>query len=156
MFATGAAAVMLSFIRLHSLHILISNTNMSRGVGETMIEGALGMSLAAIAHNLPSLRVFWTHVSKSRSEVKDMSYRQCEVDSREKLQPRTDFGQDSAGDSLGNCSKPVQPISSAKSPIDRPLPALPGVAHVDVASWPRYPVIDLEFGMRPRTPPRVS
>ncbi|KAF1352735.1 hypothetical protein EJ07DRAFT_35695, partial [Lizonia empirigonia] len=58
-FATGGAAVMLGFIRLHSLHILISNTNMSRGVGETMIEGALGMSLAALAHNLPSVRLFW-------------------------------------------------------------------------------------------------
>ncbi|KAF3044322.1 hypothetical protein E8E12_007750 [Didymella heteroderae] len=70
MFTIGGAAVALGFIRMHSLQIISSGTDTSRAVGETMIVGALGMSLAAVAHNLPSLQVFWKHVSKNRSKGK--------------------------------------------------------------------------------------
>ncbi|KAJ4332778.1 hypothetical protein N0V87_008136 [Didymella glomerata] len=54
MFTVGGAAVALGFIRMHSLQTINSGTDTSKAVGETMIVGALGMSLAAIAHNLPS------------------------------------------------------------------------------------------------------
>lgn len=135
---------------MHALHVLNTNTRTSEAVGEMMIEGAIGMSLVAVAHNLPSMRVLWTHIMKSYLN-KRTSYRPCDVESKDKLQPITTFGLDSTVYGDGSFSRPNHPAMFATSLVDRPLPALPN----DVFQ-PRYPNVNGEFGTRPRTPPRIT
>lgn len=154
-FTTGGAAVLLSFIRLHSQRILISNRNTSLGVGQLMIEGALGMSLAALAHNLPSIRILCNHVFKSRSETKNTSYRPCDSSPRKGTKSNTSYGLGSAPYGLGGFSRPIRPTVSATSLMDRPAPILPEETYANMSGRPRYPIVDLEFGMRPRAPPTV-
>jgi hypothetical protein len=87
----GGAAVLLGFVRIHSLRILNTNTDTSKGVGEMMIVAALGMSLAAIAHNLPSIRVLWRHISKHPSKRKDTSVSSSSISSRNRRQTNTTY-----------------------------------------------------------------
>ena len=150
MFTVGGAAVTLGFVRMRSLRILNSGTNTSDAVGEMMIVGALGMSLAAIAHNLPSMRVFWTHISNSRSKAQGMWQRPCAIKSKDELQSITMYGLHSAVYGLGSFQRPMLPAVSVTSLVDRPLPALPNGAR-----QPRYPIVNDDFGLRPRTPPSI-
>ncbi|KZM28499.1 uncharacterized protein EKO05_0006000 [Ascochyta rabiei] len=152
---TGTAAVALGFIRIDSLRRLTTNIDTSAAVGEMMIVAALGMSLAAITHNLPSMRIFWRHVSKSRSNVRDTSYRPCNINSRDKLQATTTYWLGSAVSGLEGSLRHIQPTVSVTSPTDRPLPAVLMTTYDGSPNQLRYPVVDLEFGMRPRTPPRI-
>ena len=150
MFTIGGAAVALGFIRMHSLKIINSGTDTSKAVGETMIVGALGMSLAAVAHDLPSLRVFWKHVSKRRPKAK--STPQPPFNSRPRKLPSTSLlGIDGTVYDVSSFLRPVHPFASKTSLADRPLPTLPAVAR-----QVRYPIVNDEFGSRPRTPPRVA
>lgn len=137
MFTIGGAAVALGFVRMHSLKALDSGTETSRAVGEMMIVGALGMSLAAIAHNIPSLRIYWKHVSASRA-------RRCRFDST----PRGGL----PSTALLGTDGTVYGVASTQSAglVSRPLPALP------VAARHRYPAVGESFGVRPRTPPSVA
>lgn len=139
-FGVGGAAVMLGFIRLHSLAVINSGTDTSRAVGETMIVGALGMSLAAVAHNLPSLRVFWKHVSQRREKAR------TSFDTRPRKLPSTSLlGTDGTVYDVAGFSRPMHTKTSL---MDRPLPILP--------AGKRYPIVNEDFGTRPRTPPRVA
>ena len=150
MFAIGGAAVTLGFIRMHSLKIINSGTDTSKAVGETMIVGALGMSLAAVAHNLPSLRVFWKHIPKRRLKVKSTS--QPPFNTRPRKLPSTSLlGTDGTVYDVASFSRPVYPSASKTSLVDRPLPTLPAGARP-----PRYPVVNEDFGSGPRTPPSVA
>ena len=150
-YGIGGAAVTLGFIRMHALHVLNTNTMTFEAVGEMMIEGALGMSLAAIAHNLPAMRVFWKHVSNFRSEAKRTSYRPCDTEPRDKLPLRATYGLNSTMYGNGSFSRPTRPAMSAASLADRSLSALP-----DGRILPRYPAVDVDFASRPRTPPLVA
>ncbi|KAF1931427.1 uncharacterized protein M421DRAFT_56495, partial [Didymella exigua CBS 183.55] len=151
MFTIGGVAVALSFIRMHSTKTLNSGTDTSKAVGEIMIIGALGMSLAAFAHNLPSLRVFWKHISKSRSKARDASQLPFATRPRGKLPSTALLGTDSIVYEVDGLSRPMQHTASATSLVDRPLPALPAVTR-----HARYPTVNSDFGSRPRTPPRVA
>ncbi len=151
MFAIGGAAVALGFIRIHSSRALNTGIEMSNNVGEMMIIASLGMSLAAIAHNLPSMRVFWNHVSKSLSPAKHASQRLCQVKARDKLQDSTTYDPKSVDYGDGNFSRPYVRTMSTTNLVDRPLPALP-----NTAATPRYPLVNDDFGSRPRTPPYIA
>lgn len=148
MFTIGGVAVALGFIRMHSLRILSSGVNTSKAVGETMIVGALGMSLAAIAYNLPSLRVLWKHMSSSRSRAKSPSRRSYDPRSRDKTLTAATHGPGRASRRVGSLSRTMQSTASATRLVDRPYPQLPTAAR-----QARYPTVNDGFGMRPRTPP---
>jgi hypothetical protein len=150
MFTVGGAAVALGFIRMHSLQTINSGTDTSKAVGETMIMGALGMSLAAIAHNLPSVRVFWEHISKRRLKAKGNS--QLPFDTRPRKLPSTSLlGTNGTVYNVSSFLRPVHPPASKTSLVDRPLPILPAGAR-----QARYPIVNDDFGSRPRTPPSVA
>jgi hypothetical protein len=150
MFAIGGAAVVLGFIRMHSLKIINSGTDTSTAVGETMIVGALGMSLAVVAHNLPSLRMFWKHVSKGRPKAKGKP--QPPFDIRPRKLPSTSLlGTDGTVYEVNEFLSPEHPSASMTGLVDRPLPPLPAVAR-----QARYPIVNDDFGSRARTPPHVA
>lgn len=149
MFGIGGAAVALGFIRMHSLQIINSGTNTSKAVAETMIVGALGMSLAAVAHNLPSLRVVWRHISLHRSKAKNTS--QTPFHPRQRKLPSTSLlGTDGTVYDISSFTRPVQPPASVTNFVERPLPTLPAGTR-----QARYPSVNDDFGSRPRTPPSV-
>lgn len=151
MFTVGGAAVLLGFVRMHSLRITNTGENTSRAVGEAMIVGALGMSMASIAHNLPSMRVFYTHVSSSRSKPRNASQRPCGVKTHNVIQRTITYSVDSVDHGTDSFSRPMLSVACAPSWAGRPLPALP-----EGGSQLRYPLVDEEFGSRPRTPPSVA
>lgn len=149
MFSVGGTAVLLGIFRFHSLRILISGTDTSRAVGEAIIVGALGMSLALIAHNLPSMRLFWTHVTSSLA-ARNASRRLCEAKSHIVIQHTIALDTGSAGSTTygaGSFSRPILPSESATSRVERPLALRPG------SNRPWYPNVDEDFGTQPRTPP---
>ena len=116
----GGAAVILGFIRINSLRILSTNTHTSDGAGEMMVVAALGMSLAAIAHNLPSLRVFWKHIMKSRTKTKNTLCGPFELNSQDKLHPTSKYKLGSPSCALDNVSRPKQSLLSVTSLTERP------------------------------------
>ncbi|KAL5113675.1 hypothetical protein ACEQ8H_008462 [Pleosporales sp. CAS-2024a] len=66
-FAFGAGSVIMGILRFHGVLRLLSLTETSSGVGETIIEVALELNLAAIAVNLPAIRsIFVKRASKRR------------------------------------------------------------------------------------------
>ncbi|KAJ8107948.1 hypothetical protein OPT61_g8517 [Boeremia exigua] len=143
MFTIGGVAVALGFIRIRSLRTINIGRGTPATVGEMMILGALGMSLAAIAHNLPSLIVLWGHIANSRPTTRR---RLCNVKARGKLQGTTMYGFEAAVCGINRLPRRTLSTASVTRLVDRPLPALPVEA--------RYPVVNDGFGSQPRTPPR--
>ncbi|KAF3006509.1 hypothetical protein E8E13_004952 [Curvularia kusanoi] len=148
--AVGGVAVLMDFIHIHAVRALNTGTNTSRAIGETMIVGALGLSLAAIAYNLPSMRILWIHVMGSYSEPKNASQRSCNAESGYSLQGDTTKRSSGAIRKTVSISTTVQSAALVTNGIGRPMSASP-----DGTYWPRYPIINDDFGSRPRTPPSI-
>jgi hypothetical protein len=65
-FLFGGTAVLMGIILSHSFIAINSIFNTSRGLGQTMIIAALELNLAAIASNLPAIRLIWGKRSNDR------------------------------------------------------------------------------------------
>ncbi|KAH7396962.1 hypothetical protein DE146DRAFT_614940 [Phaeosphaeria sp. MPI-PUGE-AT-0046c] len=65
-FLFGAASVLMSLIRFHSVQRLLNLQTTSDGVGEIIIVVALELNLAAIAVNLPAIRAIWVKRKNDR------------------------------------------------------------------------------------------
>jgi hypothetical protein len=147
MFAIGGAAVLLGFIHFRSLHVIMSGTDTSKAIGETMIISSLAMSLAVVALNLPSMRILWHHLSESHNEASDASQRSCEVRTGDIRKETYTYISHSPVYETGSLSSPTLPLASATGPMIRSSPAL-----MDKTGRSRFPTINEDFGSRPRTP----
>jgi hypothetical protein len=148
MLTIGGAAVLLSLIHLHSLRLIISGRNTSKAVGDIMIISSLGMSLAVIALNFPSMRIFWHHVLGSHNGTIDASQRSYELRAGDIRKQTSTHISNSPVYETGSLASPILPAASATNPIVRSSPAL-----LEKTGRTRFPTVNNEFGSRPRTPP---
>ena len=147
MLAIGGGAVLLGFVHFHSLRVLISGKNTSKAIGETMIVSSLGMCLAVIALNLPSMRIIWHHVLESHNGTINASQRSCELGPGDIRKQTSTYISHSPYYENGSLSSPMLPLASATGPMVQPSPAL-----MDKTGRSRFPTVNGEFGSRPRTP----
>jgi hypothetical protein len=148
MLTIGGAAVLLSIMHLHALRIIMSGKNTSKAIGEIMILSSLGMSLAVIALNFPSMRIFWHHVLGSHDETIDASQRSYELRTGDVRKQTSTCISHSPVYGTGSLASPILPVASAASPMVRSSPAL-----LEKTGRTRFPIVNDEFGSRPRTPP---
>jgi hypothetical protein len=147
MLTIGGAAILLSIVHLHSLRLIMSGRNTSKAVGEIMILSSLGMSLAVIALNLPSMRIFWHHVLGSHNGTIDVSQRSCELRAGDIRKQTATYISHSPVYETGSLSSPMLPEASAARLMVQSSPAL-----LEKTGRTRFSTVSDEFGSRPRTP----
>jgi hypothetical protein len=150
MLTIGGAAVLLSIMHLHALRIIMSGKNTSKAIGEIMILSSLGMSLAVIALNFPSMRIFWHHVLGSHDETIDASQRSYELRTGDVRKQTSTCISHSPVYGTGSLASPILPVASAASPMVRSSPAL-----LEKTGRTRFPTVSNKFGSRTRTPPNL-